>query len=75
MPRQKKSNQPARVSRLAYDEQPTLHCPDCAVHTLTYIRSVHGGVTQAERWDILVRRRCGSEWEFRHRTAALRRSC
>jgi hypothetical protein len=74
MPRTKKSDRPARVSKLEAHEHPMLHCPDCVIQTLTYMRSIIGGVTRPERWDILVCRRCGFEWEFRHRTAALRRS-
>jgi transcription elongation factor Elf1 len=49
---------------------PTLDCPVCTA-TLTYKKTILGGVQPRERWDYLECRTCGP-FEYRHRTRHLR---
>ena len=48
---------------------PLVACPRCD-RWLTYVETVHGGVSPPERWDYYTCRMCG-RFQFRHRTGRL----
>ena len=63
----------ARTTRLPDESVPLVTCPSCD-SKLTFIRSVFGLLKRRERWDQFVCNRCGTAYDYHHRTRTLKRT-
>jgi hypothetical protein len=68
----RKAGRQAYVTATPETAPPVVICESCE-KPLTFIHATIGRVQPVERWDSYASKRCGTGFEYRHRTRRLRR--